>query len=193
MKIESGTGNGKWARVDNKNRLLVNSKSNFAQHTIASEDNSTFQIWGTANLANGTVTPLTLKNTAINKQAVLTYIRLQVVDPAGGTAVPNASNYFQLGYDAEFSSGGTQITPTNMTAGASVQSGTACYHENPTMSGTLSVFDRHYPQSEGGMYSFSKNGAAIILPGQSLTVQFVGDNTSGIAYSRVSFYTEDIG
>lgn len=190
MKIESGTGNGKWASVDINNRLLVNAKSNFAQHIAAREDNSTFQVWGTATLANGTVTPLTIKNNSSTDIIVMTYLRWQLVDHSGGTAIPNASNYMQMGYNTEFSSGGTSVTPVNMTAGANKVSNAVAYQNNPTMSGSITVFDRHYPRAEAEMYTFNKNGASIILPGQSFTVQYVGDHTSGTIYTRMSFYTE---
>jgi len=193
MKIESGTGNGKWARVSERNRLFVNSKSAPIQHIAAIEDQSTFQVIGTATCANGTVTPLTIKNTGTETEIVLTYIRWQILDPTGGSPIPNASNYLQIGYDAEFSSGGSVATPVNMTAGSSQTSNATCYGTNPTLTGSLTVFDRHYPKAEGDMYSFNKEGAAILKPGQSISFQYVGDHTAGTVYVRCSFYTEPLG
>jgi len=193
MKIESGTGNGKWAAVTERNRIKVNAKSSSNQHVVAAEEQKTFQVIGTATCANGTVTPLTVKNTGTDSELVLSYVRWQIVDPAGGTALPNASNYLSIGYDAEFSSGGSVVTPVNMTAGSAQTPGATCYDTNPTLSGTLTEFDRHYPKAEGDMYSFNKEGAAIVKPGQSVTFQYVGDHTSGTVYVRLSFYVEPLG
>jgi len=191
MKIESGIGNGKWAGVDENNRLKVVAKSSSNQHVIATETQKTFQVIGTATLANGTVTPLTIKNTTTSQNIVITYIRWQILDPAGGTALPNASNYFKMGYDAAYSSGGTVVSEVNMTAGSNNIAGILAYNDNPTLSGTLTQFDRHYPKAAGDMNSFNKEGAAIVQPGQSITLQFVGDHTSGTIYTRCSFYVID--
>jgi hypothetical protein len=202
MKIESGTGNGKWVGVDGDNRLRVVAKSDAAQHVIASEENKTFQIWGTATLANGTVTPLTVKNTSTTQEVVVTYIRWQLLDVVDGAsgAIPNASNYMQVGYDTEYVSGGTAVSEANMTAGSNNVANIQAYNNNPVMTGDegltnnlITVFDRHYPKAEGDMYSFNKEGAAIVLPGQSITFQYVGDKTDGTVYVRLSFYSTDIG
>ena len=187
MIIESGSGNGKIATVDSDNRLSVVSFGLPFQHLIAKDYNKTFQVLGEANLASGTVTPVHIKNNTSDKVLVLTYLRWQVIDPAGGTGLPSAANYMELGFGPTYSSGGTAVTPVNMSSGSSVISGAVAYEGNPTLSGSLTVADRWYPLAEGEMFSYNKEGATIILPGATFAMQFTGDHTSGKVIARVSF------
>ena len=187
MIIESGIGNGKMAAVDDDNRLLAAAFNIPFQHLIAKDYAKTFQVWGEADLASGTVTPLHIKNTSQNSVQVITYIRWQVIDEANGTALPSAANYMEFGYGAAYASGGTVVTPVNMTSGSSTIPSVSAFQANPTLSGTPNVFDRHYPKSEGDMYSYNKEGAALLIPGSTLTAQYTGDHTAGKVYCRVSF------
>ena len=187
MIIESGIGNGKMAAVDGDNRLLTTSFNVPFQHLIAKDYQKTFQVWGESNLSVGSVVPLHIKNTSQDKVHVITYIRWQIIDEAGGTALPSAANYIEFGYGAEYASGGTLKTPVNMTSSSSVLSGLTAYQGNPTLSGTPTAFDRHYPKSEGDMYSYNKEGAALLLPSATFTAQYTGDHTSGKVYCRISF------
>ena len=186
MILESGSGNGKVASVDSDNRLLTASFNIPFQHLIAKDYQKTFQTWGTATLASGTVTPLHIKNASSDKVYVITYLRWQVVDEAGGTALPNVSNYMSFGYGPTYSSGGTSVTPVNMSSGSNVVSNLTVYQGNPTLSGSLTEFDRHFPKTEGDIYVYNKEGGALLLPGSTFAAQYTGDHTSGTAYARVS-------
>ena len=187
MIIESGSGNGKIATVDSDNRLSVVAFNLPFQHLVAKDYNKTFQVWGEANLASGTVTPIHVKNNTSDKVLVLTYLRWQVIDPTGGTGLPSAANYMSFGYGPTYSSGGTATSPINMSSGSSVVSGAVAYEGNPTLSGSLTEADRWYPAAEGEMYYYNKEGAAIILPGATFAMQFTGDHTSGKVMARVSY------
>lgn len=186
MIIESGTGNGRLASVDIENRLSVASFNLPFQNVIAKDYQKTFQVWGTANLASGTVTPLHIKNNSSDKVLVLNYLRWQIIDNASGTALPSATNYMTFGYGPSYLSGGTTVVPTNMSSGSSVLSSMIAYGNNPTLNGVATVFDRHYPQAEGDMYTYVKDGAAQILAGNNFVAQYVGNHTSGIVYVRAS-------
>jgi len=186
MIIESGSGNGKVAQVDDDNRLLTASFNIPFQHLIAKDYNKTFQVFGTATLANGTVTPLHIKNNSSDKVYVITYLRWQIVDQAGGSAIPNASNYMTFGYGPTYTSNGSAVSPVNLSSGSNVVSSLVVYDSNPTLSGSSTVFDRHYPKAEADMYSYNKEGAALLLPGATFVAQYVGDQTSGIVYTRMS-------
>ena len=186
MIIESGTGNGRLASVDIENRLSVASFNLPFQNVLAKDYQKTFQVWGTADLASGTVTPLHIKNNSSDKVLVLTYLRWQIIDNAGGTAIPNASNYMTFGYGPTYVSGGTASVPTNMSSGSSVLSNMLAYGSNPTLNGATTVFDRHYPQTEGEMHTYAKDGSAQILAGNTFVAQYVGDHTSGTVYVRAS-------
>ena len=186
MIIESGIGNGKLAAVDGDNRLLTSSFNIPFQHLIAKDYAKTFQVWGEADLASGTVVPLHISNNTADTVAVITYIRWQVIDEANGTALPNASNYMEFGFSAPYASGGTLVNPTNMFSGSAVRSSMTCFQGNPTLSGNPTMFDRHYPKSEGDMYSYNKEGSALIIPGGNFSASYTGNHTAGKVYCRVS-------
>ena len=193
MKIESGTGNGYYAVVDRENRLETTSVTIPLQHENAIEHQDTYQVIGEATPANGTVTSLHIKNDTANKNFSITYIRLAVVGVAGGTALPNASNYFTINGGLSYSSGGASTSAVNTYIGSSKLSGGTFYQTNPTLTGTAGIFDKRFPKTEGEEYSYSKQGSLVIPPGQSLTIQYIGDHTSGTVYSRVSYYVTEIG
>ena len=188
MKIESGTGNGKYAGVNSGNRLEVSSVNVPLQHEASKVRNKAFQVWGEATLAAGTVTPLHITNSSNTDTCTVTYIRLQCIDPAGGTALPSAVNYYQIGTGQTRASGGTAKTPINMAVGSTVQSGVTAYAANPTMASTLNVFDKEYVKAEAEMSRYAKEGALVLLPGEAMTIQMVGNHTSGTVYARVSFF-----
>lgn len=188
MKIESGTGNGKYAGVSINNRLEVVAVSIPLQHEASKDRNKAFQVWGEATLASGTVTPLHITNTSTTDTCTVTYIRLQVIDPAGGTALPSAANYYQIGTGQGFTSGGSTKTPINMAVGSTVTSGISAHDSNPTLSGTINIFDKEYVKAEAEVSRYSKEGALVLLPGETMSIQYVGDHTSGTVYSRVSFF-----
>lgn len=188
MKIESGTGNGKYAGVSTNNRLEVVAVSIPLQHEASKDRNKAFQVWGETTLAAGAVTPLHITNASTTDSCTVTYLRLQCIDPAGGTALPSAANYYQIGTGLAHSSGGTTKTPINMAAGSTVQSGVVAYSDNPTLANTINVFDKEYVKAEAEISRYSKEGALVLLPGETMTVQFVGDHTSGTVYARVSFF-----
>lgn len=193
MKIESGTGNGRYAGVDEENRLLTTTVSVPIQHEASKEHQKAFQVFGEATLANGVVTPLLITNNSTTETVNITYIRFEVIDPAGGTALPNASNYVEIGTDVTYASGGATKTPINMYLGSSTLSNTTCYQGNPTLTGSLTAFDREYIKGEAEVSRYSKEGSLVIPPAQSLAVQYTGDHTSGKVYARVSFFITPIG
>jgi len=191
MKIESGTGNGKWAGVDVDNRLLVKSNSFPFQHANSISEGQAYQITGETTLASGTVTALHLRNTSISRNMVFTYIRHQVVGAAGGTAFPNASNYFRFVTGLNFSSGGASVSPINVNIGSGNLAEVTVHEDDPTLTGNADIIDKWYTQNDGDMSTFRKEGAVVVQPGQSVSFQYVGDHTSGLIYTRASFIMEE--
>ena len=191
--IKDGTGGGNLAKVGADNQLWVRSKSISLQHAISEDDQDAYQVWGTATLASGTTTILHIVNNSADKNLVINYIRLQILDPSGGTNIPNASNYFSLGTGRTYSTGGTEVTPTNMFLGDGKLSAITVYNDDPTLAGTDIVFDRWYPESEGKMYRYQKEGALIIPTEKSLEISFQGDQTGGIGFCRISYVMEEAG
>ena len=191
MKIESGVGNGKWAGVDLNNRLIVSAATVPQSYVTSKEKEQAYQVSGTATLANATVVGMILKNTSTTRNMVVTYVRHQIVDAAGGTAFPSAVCYFTLNVGCSYTSGGGVVTPVNVAVGSGNIAEVEAYDTNPTIAAGTEI-DRWYTKAEGDMYSYNKEGALIVQPGLSMCVSYIGDHTSGTLYSRVSFLMENI-
>lgn len=188
--IRDGTGKGYNAKVDKENRLYVNSKSGSVQHTISIEEQQAYQVIGIASLSPGTVHALHLKNTSPDKAIVVTYFRHQIVGASGGSSFPNVNNYFSVGLGGVYSSGGSAAIPVNVASGSGNTADVSAYEGNPTLSGIIKEIDRWYTKANGDMNTFSKEGSVIILPGRSIQFSYIGDQTAGILYSRLSFYVQ---
>jgi len=174
-------------RVNGDNKLEVSSVSESIQHHTSHDKGQAYQINDTCSLANGTVVCIHVKNTSTNKDMVISYIRAQIVSPTGGTAPPNTSAYVQVALGRTWSSGGDSIIPVNMNTGSGNQAETAVYGNGPTLSGTAIEIDREYWKADAELVRFNKEGALILGPNDTVEVSFVGDNTGGTGYARISF------
>ena len=190
-QIRDGTGKGFLAKIDGDNRLEVSSKSAALQHVISEEKQLAFQVIGTATLANATVVGLHLKNTSSTKNMIITFIRHQILDQAGGMALPNASNYFRIALGRTLSSGGSTATSVNVFQGSGNAAEVTATQGSPTLTGTANEIDRWYTKAEADMNTFNKEGALIIPPNGNVEFSYVGDQTSGTLYVRVSFLVEE--
>lgn len=190
MLIEDGKGTGTQARVDSNNRLHVAAKSSSLQHIISEEDEAAYQVIGTATAAAATVVLLHITNNDPINNMVFTYARLQNVTLAGGTAVPNVNNYFSISLGRTYASGGAAVVPVNVHGGSSNAASVTVYQTNPTLAGTALEIDRWYPTKDGDTERYVKEGSVIIPAGQTIEISYTGDHTSGLLYSRASFYME---
>lgn len=193
FQILDGTGSGYSVKVDSNNEMLVKSNSSSLQHIVSLRDGESYQVVGDfASVNNSTHTVLHLKNTSSTKYVVITYIRAQTVDLAGGTAAPNAGLYWQLGTGTTVSSGGTAVIPVNVNFTSGNVANATCTDNNPTMAGTFTEIDRYYIQSESDTVTYNKEGSIVLGKDDTLELRVTADSTSGTAYARVSFYYEDI-
>lgn len=190
MLIEDGKGTGIQARVDANNRLHTASRISSLQHSVSEQDQEAYQIIGTATAAAGTVVLLHITNNSTTRNMVFSYARLQNITLAGGTAIPNAANYFSIRLGRKYTSGGAAATAVNVYGGSSNEANITAYQTNPTLSGTALEIDRWYPTKDGDTEKYSKEGSIIIPAGQTIEIAYVGDHTSGTLYSRASFYME---
>ena len=191
-QIKDGTGKGYLAKVTKDNRLSVFSASASVQLVQSLEQNEAYQVIGTSTLSSGTTTALHVQNSSSTKNMIITYMRHQVVDPAGGAALPNTSNYFSMAFGREYVSGGSLVTPVNVFAGAGKTAELTCYQSAPVLSGTADEIDRWYTKDEADMNSFRKEGAVIIPPNRTIELSYVGDQISGLLYARMSFLMREI-
>lgn len=190
-EITDGTGNCYGAKVSSNNKLFVVSESWSLQHAISEENQLAFQLLTTSSLSAGTVVAMHLRNTNETKNMVVTFIRHQIIGAAGGTAFPNISNYFTIASNRKHVSGGVEITPVNVFVNSGITSGILAHNSNPTLTGTPLEIDRWYTKENGDMNTFDKDGALIVPPGQDIEFSYIGDQTSGTIYTRVSFVMEE--
>jgi len=192
MKIESGIGNGKWAGVDGNNRLEVRAESFPYQQVISFDEGQAYEVFGTAPIASGTNVVLHIKNTSLTRNCVILFVDFQVIDPAGGTALPNASNYFCIATSRTRSSGGGAVTPTNLKVGSGNVAEVEVFDTNPTLTGGSTQVNRWYPKAEGDRLEFKTDGALMLEPGQTLECSYISDHTSGTVYTEIEFVMEKI-
>lgn len=191
-QIMDGKGQGFRAEVNSANQLAVAAVSQSIQHWLSKNKEQAYQLIGTATLASGTTVGLHIKNTASDKILVVTYIRHQIVSPSGGTAFPNTSNYYRIAFGRERSTGGTIATPVNVNEGSGVEAEIEAYQGGPTLTGTARVIDQWYTKADGDMNTFRKEGAVIVNPGRTIELSYVGDQTGGLLYTRISFLMGEI-
>lgn len=191
-QLKDGTGSGYLAKVTKENRLSVFAASASVQLVQSLENGSAYQLIGEADLSSGTTTGLHIRNSSANFNMIITYIRHQIITPAGGTALPNESNYFQVVLDRDYGSGGSIVIPVNVNAGSGNTAGLTCYTGDPTLTGDGREIDRWYTKSDADMNSFVKEGAVIIPPNRAIDFSYVGDQTSGTFYTRISFLMREV-
>ena len=182
MIIESGIGNGKFAAVDEDNRILTASFNIPFTHLIAKDYNRVFTIEGNTTPTPGEVNVLHVKNNSTSNIVVVTRVIMQAVTLSGGTATPNSGNYFQLLNGLGYTSGGLSAPVANTSSGSAVTSDVNAYDSNPVLSGSGTSLGRHYPL-DSSPYEIRTEGSIIILPQQSFTVGYTGDQTGGFLYA----------
>ena len=192
LQILDGQGAGNVAGVTSEGLLRVQAQTNAIQFHHSREHGSAYQVQGDfASVNNSTHAVLHLKNTSSSKLVVVTYIRCQFLDYAGGTALPNVATYWDFGFNRTVSSGGTAVTPVNMNATSGNAASVTATDNNPTMGGTFLEFDRYYPSSEADQITYNKEGTLILGQNDTFEIRITSDHTSGVAQARVSFIEYD--
>jgi hypothetical protein len=185
--IEDGKGSGKKAGIDNDNRLLARTFSESIQHSISHNEGQAYQVIGTTTLSNGTVVPLHITNDSSTLDLIITYCRHQIIDSSGGTSFPNINNYYSIALGRTYSSGGTTTIPINLNTTSGNAAEVTVYTDNPTLTGTESEIDRWHTKANGDMNTFNKEGSIVIGQNGTLELSYIGNQTSGTIYTRLSF------
>jgi hypothetical protein len=191
MTIIQDGATGDTAEVTKNHKLKTISEQHALQHENSWETGQTYQVIGTATIANATTTVLHLKNTDTTRRLVVSFMRVQAIDPAGGTAAPAAANYFSVGVGDTVSSGGSAVTPVNVNRTSGNAAAVTATASGPTMGGGFAEIDRWYLDSDGGSSKYDKMGSVILGLNDTLDIRFTSDNTSGTAYARVTFMMID--
>ena len=183
MLIESGTGNGKLAGVDDDNRVLTAAFNIPFPHLIAKDYQKTFTTVGTsATVSVGDNSVLLLENDNEESQLVINRIILQTVGVTVG-----ADDYFTLEVASEYNGGGTAVTPVNLSSGSSVTSGAVAYEGNFGLAGAPKIADTIYVQADRAVIDLSVEGGIIVLPGKAVSVGFTASGSTGFAKASVAF------
>jgi hypothetical protein len=183
---------GRKATVSPDFQLVVQAENLSINHFISAQKAQAYQVIGDHPIANaGTKNVLHVQNNSPTLSMVITYIRVQAVALAGGAALPNAANFFELGFGLTYGSAGSAVLPVNCNQGSGNTAGILAYDDNPTLAGAFLEADRFYPQ-DAWQEKFSKEGAWIMAPQKAMTIRATVDHTSGLLYARASFLMMDL-
>ncbi len=191
MSIIRDAATGVSAKINTEGQMRVTAESESREHYSSRVHGQTYQAQGTATLASGTTTVLHLKNTSTTRKMVVSFVRLQIIDQAGGTALPAASNYWELGFDEAVASGGTEVAPVNLNRSSGNTAEVTATYGAPTMSGTFLQSDVHYAKGDGDANGYDMAGGWILGQNDTVSIRYVGDQTSGTAYGRFTFTMTD--
>jgi hypothetical protein len=108
----------------------------------------------------------------------------------GGDGNIDGLTYFQLGFESQFVSGGVAAIPVNVNSTSGKNASITAYQDNPTVTGTLTGIDKWFPDKS--MMTFNKHGSIILGLGDSIEWRLVTDQTTGLAYTRITFMMMDV-
>jgi hypothetical protein len=186
FQIEDGIGSGTRVGVTPENQLQTQAETHQLQHHISRTKGQVYQTIGRETaITNTTQTILHMKNTSTSKLLAVTFIRVQLIGETGGTAVPAAETYFQIGFNRTYSSGGTAVTPVNVNTTSGNVAAITAYDNSPTMAGTFLEADAYYPDGSA-MQIFNKQGSIILGFNDTIEVRLITDHTAGLAYARIT-------
>lgn len=185
VRIEGGTGKGYDAAVTEDNQLKTVAESQSQQHYESYYNGRVYQAIVDIPI-NGNTVALHMTNDSQNRYMVATYIRLQTVELAGGTTLPDQNTYFTLSFDGTYSSGGQVVTPVNMRRDSGKLSDVSCY-SNANITGDTEFFDRWYVESDYKEHTFNKEGSLILGFRDTMQITMNTDHTSGRVKARVAY------
>lgn len=186
--VIEGPKRGTAVKVTKDGDLATRAIVHELQHHHSRDNGQVYQVIGDdVTIASGTNILLHLRNDSSTHGLVVSYVRMQNVDLAGGTAPPSVNTYFQLGTGTTYVSGGTAVTPINTNRTSGNTANVTAYDNTPTISGTFIELDRWYPDGDGAEQTYNKHGSIILGKNDTLSIRLVTDNTSGTGYCRITF------
>jgi len=187
----SNSDDGKLATVTKGGQVKVQSESLDLPFYISSTQEGVFQFVAEATVINGTATVWHLQNTDNTKLLVMAEMDAQVVDAAGGTAIPSASTYFEVGFNRTYSSGGTVTTPVNQNRTSGSVASAVLYDNAPTLAGTFLQSQKWFPAAEAERRTFEERDGCILGLNDTMEMRITSDHTSGTALSHCTFMLID--
>ncbi len=190
-------GSGTLAAIANNRIRATVAACALTNHvTLDQSDGGVFTVIGTATITGaGTFYPLFIQNTDPSYLMVIDRLFVEVVGTSGGTAIPNAGDYFSSLFLSTYTSGGTPYTPIVLNRTSTKVANGVFYVANPTL-GVGSVVESHrlYPQANGTSYELIPSRLDDIVLGRSntLAVRYTTATTSGTILSAVTFMMASI-
>lgn len=190
--ITDGEGSGHTAGITSENQLKTLAVTHSIQHHNSRTKGNAYQVIGDfAAINNSTHTILHILNNSSTLDMVVTYLRLNVLNLTGGTALPDLATFFQIGFGDTITAGGALVTPVNMNQSSGKSAPVTATDNNPTMTGTFTEVDRWYPENQGLENTYYKDGSIVMGVGESIDIRVTSDHTTGLAYARMSFIMEE--
>jgi hypothetical protein len=153
-------------------------------------DGGVFTVLGTATITGAaSFYPLFIQNTDPSYLMVIDRVFVQVVGATGGTAPPNAGDYFSALLNTT-GSGGTAVTPTNLNRTSTKVANCTALNLNPTVVITSALEShRWFSQSNGVAYELvpSRLDDMILGRNNTLAIRYTTTNTSGTVLATVTF------
>jgi hypothetical protein len=191
LQIQDGAGNSYNVKVTKELQLTTQAETHELQHHISRHEKRVYQVVGrVTGVSAGVNTILHIRNTSSTLHAVVSYMRIQAMSLTGGISVPASASYFQIGKNTIYSSGGVEVTPSNMNFTSGNIPDLKVYKESPTLTGTFTEFDAWY--NNDSMMVFNKHGSLIMGRNDSMEIRFVTDHTNGLVYARVTLMMLDM-
>ena len=182
---------GTVAGVTKGGQLRVIGENHSLPFHISYAQAGVYQFVAEATLTNGTATVWHIKNTDTTRICVLAEMDAQIIDPAGGTAIPSANTYIDIGFNRTYSSGGSALTPVNQNRTVGKVASVDLYEGAPTMAGTFLETQKWFPDAEASRYTFEERDGLILGLNDTLEMRVISDNTSGTCLSHCTFMMID--
>ena len=193
IQIEDGLGTGVLAAINSEHRLRTLGISGGMSTHVSVDDveGGVYTVIATATIAGaGTYYPFFIINNDPSFLLIPDRIMVEVVGTTGGTAIPNAGDYFSLLFNTTYTSGGTAFTPTNLNRTSTKVANVTAYYNNPTL-GVASAIESHrwYSQANGVAFELIRPETNDIILGRSntLAVRYITATTAGTILVTIKF------
>jgi hypothetical protein len=177
-KIEGGTGNGKWAAVNDKNRLDV-AAATFTESHLKAVEGETF-IWTTSFSASTGNEILYIKNTS-----KVSFLVLECFHVGGVNA-----GLFEM-YEVSGTAAGTSLTPKNTNLGDAGAADAVSFGEAAVTGLTLGDRIALARTPANSAREVNLNDVVILGLNDAVAIQYTG--STGIVDALVIGYYETIG
>ena len=176
---------GTVAGVTSEHQVKVEAEIHELQHHVSRTTGQSYQVTGeTDTLTAATITVLHIRNDDPDRELVISFSRMGIV--GANATMPAITDYFQLGFDGTVT-GGTEVTPINVSRNSGADAGVTATASTPTSAGTFLEIDMWPPKEDGDRNSYNKQGSVILGLNDTFEIRFTSTSTTGKAWARITF------